>query len=107
MQAGKLDKRITIQQKAITRDSDGAEIVTWQAFMAVWAAVIPVSGREYVQLKALESEQTTRVIMRHRPGVVPAMRVLVADRTLDIIDVREIAMARRTLELMCRDITGQ
>ena len=104
MQAGRLDQRITIKQKVATQDTFGGETVTWTDVCTVWAQVSPVGGREYLQGKQLQEEQTVRIRIRHRAGIVPAMRVHLGSRTFDIQDVQNIDTANKETVLMCREL---
>jgi SPP1 family predicted phage head-tail adaptor len=104
MQAGRLDQRVTIKQKVAVQDTFGGETVTWSDVCSVWAQVSPISGREYLQGKQLQEEQMVRIRIRHRAGVVPAMRVHLGSRTFDIIDVQNIDTANKETVLMCREL---
>lgn len=104
MQAGRLDQRITIKQKVATQDTFGGETATWTDVCSVWAQVQPITGREYLQGKQLQEEQTARIRIRHRNGIVPAMRVHLGTRVFDIIDVQNIDTAGKELVLMCREL---
>ena len=78
MKAGRLNRRVTIQQKSVARDALGAEVITWVDVATVWAEVSPYSGREFVALRQAQDEITTRITIRYRPGITPAMRVVQA-----------------------------
>jgi SPP1 family predicted phage head-tail adaptor len=100
MQAGALDQRVAIQQKSITRDAYGAEVVTWVAVATVWMSAEPISGREYVALRQAQSDVTTRFRMRYRPGITTAMRLLWAGQTFNVTEVLIPGGARREIELL-------
>lgn len=104
MQAGRLDQRITIKQKVATQDTFGGEVITWSDVCTVWAQVQPITGREYLQGKQLQEEATARIRIRHRAGIVPAMRVYLGSRTFDINDVQNIDTANKEMVLMCREL---
>ena len=104
MQAGRLDQRITIKQKVATQDTFGGETVTWSDVCTVWAQVQPMSGREYLQGKQLQEEQTVRIRIRHRAGIVPAMRAHLGSRVFDVIDVQNTDTANKETVLMCREL---
>lgn len=46
MQASKLDQRVTLQKKLVTRDVYGGEVVTWLDVQTVWAEAEPWRMRE-------------------------------------------------------------
>ena len=49
MEAGQLRHRVTIQQATETTDGFGGVTQAWATFATVWAAVEPLTGREYLQ----------------------------------------------------------
>lgn len=102
MQIGRLNRRVTIQQKLVTRDSYGGESITWTDVATVWAAVLPLRGREYVALRDAGAELTTRFVIRHRSSVTPAMRIVHGDAIYDIVEVIDSEDGHRFLELMAR-----
>ena len=106
MRAGELRQRITIQQKTITRDTYGAAVETWAALATVWAAVEPMSGREYFQSQQINAEVTTRIRIRHRSDVDSTMRVVFGASTYDIQAVIEPETNKRELQLMCREVVS-
>lgn len=100
--AGRLDQRVTLQQKSVTRDDIGGEVVTWVDVATLWAAVQPVRGREYIALRAAQSDITTKITIRYRSGVTTAMRIVWNGHAMDIAEAININGGNHTLELMCR-----
>lgn len=80
MEAGKLRHRVAIQQKVPTQDPDSGEIINTWATVPGWdkvpAAIEPVSAKEFVAGQQVQSQVTTRITIRARPGVLPTMRIL-------------------------------
>ncbi|QNH21257.1 Phage head-tail joining protein [Xanthomonas sp. GW] len=74
--AGDLRHRVLIQQQVTTRDSDGVSQTAWQDVAAVWAAVEPLSAREFVQSSQTQAAVTARITIRYRAGLAPTMRIL-------------------------------
>lgn len=76
MRAGRLRHRVTIEELVVTLDSDGDQVEAWQAIAPpLPAEIAPLSGRELIASQAVASEITTRIVMRHRPGLKASMRV--------------------------------
>lgn len=106
MRAGKLRRRASIQRKAVSQDSYGAEVVTWAEFAAVWAGIEPLSGREFItEQQSGQGELTTRIRMRYLAGVKAEDRIVVGSRVFDVEavlpDEREremMVMARELVE---------
>lgn len=105
IRAGDLRHRVTIQQATVTRNEFGEPVETWQDLATVWAEVVDLSGREFIEARqAPASEVTTRVRIRYRAGIEPTMRVLHGARVLEIVAVLEPEGRRRELHLMCREV---
>ena len=106
MNPGKLRHRVTLQEYKEVVDQYGTPIDQgWQDIATVWASVEPIQGREYIQLQNTQSELTTRIRIRYRPGIKAAMRVLYNDRIFEIvgppIDPEERHLE---LQLMCKEV---
>lgn len=102
MNAGALRHRITIDELVITQDSDtGAVEETWAEFCSVWAAIIPLSGREFVAASAIQDSVNTRITIRWREGILPEMRVHHAGAIYNIKAVLPDPTFRRHINLMC------
>lgn len=101
MRAGDLRHRVTIQAPAEGRDSMGAVTSTWGDVATVWAAVEPLSGREYLAAGQMQHQVTTRIRMRYRDGITTKMRVKHGESYYDIQGVINIDGRNRELHLMC------
>ena len=76
IEAGTLDRRITIQQATEERDADGQIVQTWTDWARPWAHVSPIGWRELLQAEAVEADRTTQFTIHWRPGVTRAMRIV-------------------------------
>jgi len=103
MKAGSLRHRVIIQQLATGQDSAGAITETWSDFATVFAAVEPLSGREYWQAQQVAAETSIRVRVRYLAGIVPTMRVLYGSRILQILSIVDPEERHREIQFMCRE----
>ena len=106
MRAGSLRQRVTLQTKSITRDSFNAEVITWiplPTAPTVWASVVPVSGREFIEQDAAGAQVAFKVTIRWREDLQPSMRVVSGAQKLNI-EVVLLDNARRECILMCSTI---
>jgi len=101
---GELRHRVTIQEKVVTVDAYGGEVITWSTVATVWAAVEPLWGREFLEGRRQENEISTRIRIRYREGLTPSMRVVWGFRAFDIESVIERESRRREIWLMCREL---
>ena len=103
MSPGDLTQRVTLQRATTTQDENTGEMTeTWGTLAEVWAAVEPQAGREFVAAGALQSQLTTKIRIRHRPGITSGDRVTHNGRVYDIQSVIDYRSARRELVLMCK-----
>lgn len=104
MEAGKLRHRVTIKSKSATRDTFGGEVITWTTYATVWAAVEPLTGREWLEGRQPTAEVTTRIRIRYRSGITPEMQAVYGAHTYDILAVVQPEENRQELQLMCQEI---
>lgn len=106
--AGKLRHRITIQKFNGELDSFGDPLQTeednWVDVATTWAAIDPVSGREFYAASQSQSEVTHKIRCRYRSGLTPSMRILFGTREFRIISVINWEERRESLLLMCREL---
>jgi SPP1 family predicted phage head-tail adaptor len=73
--AGKLRHRVVIERISRAQDPNtGAITETWESVKEVWAAIEPLSAREFVQSAAAQSQVTARITMR-KTDVLPTDRI--------------------------------
>lgn len=108
MKIGKLRERVTIQQKSVTRDGFGAEVVDWVAVATVWADVRSMDGTESVESSVSQVVATIShsVLIRHRAGLSPSMRLAWRGKALHILSIVESDNRQRQLILKCAEIVG-
>jgi head-tail adaptor len=77
---GRLDRKITIQRKAVSFADDGSEVETWTDLAASrWASVGPVSGDEKFSVPQVNAHQQTEFLVRWSDtiaGLTPKDRII-------------------------------
>lgn len=104
MDAGKLNRRITIQQPATTRGGSGGAAVAWADWKKdIWAKVIPLSGNErrVTDHGGEIAEARTEFIIRYRAGVDETMRVLYKGKFYNIKHVKDVNDDHDIIVLTC------
>lgn len=98
---GDLRHRVTLQQ--IVATSDGH---TWRDVATLWASVTGgAGGREFQTARQARATLTDQIIIRHRDGITPDMRILHRDRVLSITQPPiDPDGRRRWLFLFCEEI---
>ncbi len=106
MMAGKLDRRVLLEAKSITRDpAYNSEVVTWTPVATVWASVRDVlsSSQESTANDLRLLTQPCRVWIRWRADVCTTLRVTLlgeGSRVMQIVGMAEIGR-REGIELLC------
>lgn len=108
MDIGRLNQRITVQQRTATLDSYGQELNTWNDVATVWANVKPISGREKMRGMAIESQLTHTVAVRYRaafmpPKTVDAYRINYDGRIFNITAARDLDEDREYIIFDCTE----
>lgn len=95
----KAKDRVVLQSPETGRDSYGQPLDGWTDVASVRAIVVDVSGREYMAAGATQNAAVTKITIRKRDGVEPAMRVLYGQAAYNIEAVLD--QDNGTLLLMC------
>ncbi len=106
MQAGTLNKRIKISQLVTgspATDEFGAPNTSWEELDTVWAAVEPISGREFWAQQQVQSEITVKIRIRFRDDVVVGMKAEYNNKTYTIKYIIDYQESHKELWLMCSE----
>jgi SPP1 family predicted phage head-tail adaptor len=87
MRAGELDKRITIQYAAKSKNSFGEDIETWTALATVWANIEFTNGNERFLQQERIAETTAVFKIRIRSDVDSTRRIKYKNRYFNILSV--------------------
>ena len=106
MRAGTLRHVVTIQAPAVTKNTRGAEVVTWSTLATVRADVRTLSARELVANDQVTPIAQHLITLRYRTGITTKHRVLWGTRYFGITSVLETDNRLRSLTLACTEIVG-
>jgi SPP1 family predicted phage head-tail adaptor len=98
MKAGKLDRRVTLQTRVHTRNTQHEEIVGYSDLGEVWAEKADLRGREYFAAQQTKSETSTRWRIRYRSDFASIHRIVYGGTAYDVNGCSEIGR-REGLEL--------
>lgn len=106
--AGKLNQRITLQQRAAGTDQLGQANGAWADLAVaptVWARAEPLRGREFFAAGQQQRELTARFVIRYRSDIATAaepLRLLWRGVPYDVVSPAiDRDGSREELELMC------
>jgi SPP1 family predicted phage head-tail adaptor len=96
---------LVIKAPVEARDGFGDVVTTWSRVATVWGSIEPMYGREFLQARQVQAEDTTRIRIRYRADVRPSWRIEEAGGGASW-DIKTITYdERRTqCELMCMDV---
>jgi SPP1 family predicted phage head-tail adaptor len=108
MRGGTLNRYIAIQSQTTTRDSFGAQILTWTTLKNVYALLEALTGSERAAAMSYSTDISHRVTVRYDddlsdPRVVATYRILYGTRIFNINAALNIDEGNRTIELLCSE----
>ena len=109
MNSGDYKRLITFQNIQTNDEDQGSYSTEWRAFATVYAAIEPISGKEFNDLGGMQSTYTHRVRVRAIKGIKPEMRIQYVDgfegkvRYFNIIHVKDAGTEHREIQLMCEE----
>lgn len=101
MEAGKLDRRITIEAPQTTRDEYGQALVQFVPLATCWAEKRDLTGRELLAAKQVVASAQTKFRIRYRTDFDTTARIVYGDRVYDIEHIAEIGR-REGLEILAK-----
>ena len=104
MQAGKLNKRITIKQQSTIQNSYGEPENSWITFATVFASINPILGREYFASDVVNAEISAKINIRYLPGLHPKMKIVFGDKEYNIKSIINVSEKNKELILMCKEV---
>ena len=101
--AGKLNRRITIQQRVAGQDEAGQPVMTWTDVATVWANVAGATGLGTIKTGGDVTAAIKRysIRIRFREGLDEGMRVLLGTLPFDVKEVRMDYAGREWTDLVC------
>lgn len=102
MNAGKLNRRCTLQRPSEATDELGQPIPGWTDVATVWGDVRLRSGLESVKAGAVVSTVQASVRIRYRKGINAGMRVLVDSVPYEVLAVQPDVGGREYVDLVCQ-----
>jgi SPP1 family predicted phage head-tail adaptor len=104
--AGKLNKRVSLEQSVAGSpavNDFGEPVVVWEELAEVWAAMEPLTGREFWAQQQVQSEITVRIRIRYRSDVLAGMRVVYNTAVYMIKNIIDPLEKHEELHLMCSE----
>ena len=104
--AGKLNRRVEIQQPTISRDAVGGKVEGWSTLATVWAEVRDLRGRESFAAQAAGSAVSKMVTIRYLSTLDAKFRVRFDDGKVARIDHIEQLGRKEGQIIYCEMVNG-
>jgi SPP1 family predicted phage head-tail adaptor len=82
----------------------GTMTTTWSDWGSVWAAIWPLSAKEYVLHSQETMEVTHRIRIRFRNEVGPSFRIKFGNKYYQIKSIVNPGTENKVLDLLCKEI---
>lgn len=105
MQAGRLNRRVTLQQPGTAQDELGQPIPVWTDVATLWADIRMKSGLEAIKAGAQVSVVQASIRVRYRAGITAGMRVVHNLQAYNIVAVLPDVGARVYVDLVCQVVS--
>jgi SPP1 family predicted phage head-tail adaptor len=108
--ASTLDTRIRIERKVVTHDPQyGTEQVNWTEFACVWAEVKDIlpSRAERLADNIQIARRPSRIRIRYLAGLSADMRIIIDNRTHQIISGPATLGRREAMEIMVEELSSE
>ena len=105
MQAGRLNRRVTLQAPGTATDELGQPIPGWTDVATLWADIRLKSGLESIKAGAPVSVVQASIRVRYRAGVTAGMRLVHNLQAYNIVAVMPGVGGREYVDLVCQVVS--
>lgn len=107
MHAGKLRHRITFQEPNRTANAIGEMVEIWQDVCTAWAAIEPLTGRQYFDARQATSEADGKITIRYM-NVLDTWRIVWSDpnsgeKVFDIISIIQPQQGGKETQILYKE----
>lgn len=107
LNAGRMNRRITVSTQSQTTDADGTPLNTWNPLYLCWASITALTSKEVYATGGFNSQVTHKVAIRYPAVLIVAGNQVTCDgQTLKIQAVSDPDGLKRELDLFCLDSTA-
>ena len=105
MQAGRLNRKCTLQQPGTATDELGQPVEGWTDFAQVWGNIRHLRGVEAIKAGAVVSTVQASIRIRYRAGVNAGMRVVHNLVVYEILAVQPDVGGREYVDLVAEVVS--
>ena len=104
LNAGRLNRRVTIKSRSSTQDAAGQQVETWADVTTVWGDIKAPAGAAAAERLGADRETSTAaysIRIRYRTDITAGMRAYEGGTTYDIAQVLPVVARREYCDLVC------
>ena len=98
-----LRHRVILEELDREADEGGGFVEDWAEVAELASDIRPADGIETVEADRLAGSVTHLIVLRYRPGVVPAMRFRKGARVFHVLSVIDVDEGNRWLKCLCEE----
>lgn len=102
--AGKLNRRIEIQEKTLTADADGYKAESWEKLYTPMAYIQTVTGREFHAGRRLLADANMYFIIWYKSGITTQNRIKYNGKIHEILSVEDVSEAHREMHIVAKEL---
>jgi SPP1 family predicted phage head-tail adaptor len=104
MNPGKMDRRLTVQVRTMTKDAAGGRSESWSDSFKCWGQVVAIASDEDITADADRETITRQFRIRYKSGIAPGThRILYQLKFYNIEGIEEEGR-RDSMLLSCRSV---
>jgi len=102
MRAGRLNRRVVIQQRLAAENELGEKVSGWSIVATVWAHIMQKSGMETIRSEMQMSVVDASIRIRYRSDITAGMRLMDGSTVYDIQAVILDRQNKQYVDLVCQ-----
>jgi SPP1 family predicted phage head-tail adaptor len=99
MNPAKLDRRVTLRERSMTRDDTGTRLESWDDVADIWAELVATKGSKPVTADTEREKQATTWRIRYRAMASNTHRLIYKGKTYEIKGIEETGGRENLLTL--------
>ena len=107
MRAGRLRHKLWLKSPTNSNNTAGTVVTTYGTVAVLWGSIEPImvgtGGQEFYDSALVNSEATSKIIIRYTSAINTSYRIIFGTRTFEIISVINVAEKDKEMQLMVKE----
>jgi SPP1 family predicted phage head-tail adaptor len=106
IEAGKYNRRITIEEGIVSEDAQGGGETVWVKFADVWAAIEPMDADDPYYMDQINGRVNVNIYIRYLTGLRRDWRVIYNSQIYSLVEFYDVDAKHRELRLICKTLSS-